>query len=173
METEADEIGARRKGKERSITPDDHPESINADGHMLDHPLSPEDEELGQDIIAILLSQSGFSKNAMLHASKSHTPLMLVHLPGGQALHPTGDDRSRRKEEEIEGEVGGVWWNAAMSGPVGVLGGKMELRREILDGSGVNAVTGDARVRARYRLYHSGKRFGRLGPGLSEDEQEY
>jgi hypothetical protein len=139
---------------------------------MLDHPFSPEDD-LGHEIIAILLSQSGFSKNAMLHASKSHTPLMLVHLPGGQALHSPSEDGATRTEETEEAEVGGAWWNAAMAGPAGVLGGKMELRREILEGSGVDAVTGDAKVRARYRLYHGGQRFRRLGPALSDEEQEY
>ncbi|WVR08110.1 hypothetical protein IAU60_005156 [Kwoniella sp. DSM 27419] len=36
--------------------------------------------------IAILVSQSGFSKNSMVHATASQVPLMLVHLPEESTL---------------------------------------------------------------------------------------
>lgn len=93
---------------------------------------------------------------------------MLVHLRGGQAgLPPLADGQGGN---ESDAEVGGVWWNAAASGPTGVLSGKMELRREILSGSNVDSVTGDVMVKARYGLYHRGRRFSRLGPPLDEAE---
>ncbi|KAL7425036.1 hypothetical protein Q5752_000724 [Cryptotrichosporon argae] len=37
-----------------------------------------------QTAIAVLLSQSGFTQAAMLHASRSGAPMLLLHLPGGQ-----------------------------------------------------------------------------------------
>jgi hypothetical protein len=110
------------------------------------------------DALAILLSQSGFSPKAMIHATRSSTPLLLVHLPGGMV------------GEESESEPGGVHggepihvegavWNTALGGPKGLLGGEMELRREILDSSGRDGITGDARVKARVGLWYNGKRF--------------
>jgi hypothetical protein len=105
------------------------------------------------DALAILLSQSGFSPKAMIHATRSSTPLLLVHLPGGQV--PTSPI-----DEEGEGiEVEGAIWNSALGGPTGLLGGGMELRREILDHSGVDGITGDSKVKARVGIWYNGKRF--------------
>jgi hypothetical protein len=146
-------------------------------------------EEDPLDTIAILLSQSGFSRNAMTHASRSSTPFLLVHLPGGQPF-PLASSTSADLESESETEsdprteeagpergaeddmlVEGAWWNAALAGPQGVLGGKMELKREILVGSGRHPMTGEPEVKARVGLWYDGKRFSRLGPPL-EDEME-
>jgi len=105
------------------------------------------------DALAILLSQSGFSPKAMIHATRSSTPLLLVHLPGGQV--PSALDDEEGNGIEVEGAI----WNSALGGPTGLLGGGMELRREILDHSGVDAITGDSRVRARVGIWYNGKRF--------------
>jgi hypothetical protein len=105
------------------------------------------------DALAILLSQSGFSPKAMIHATRSSTPLLLVHLPGGRLP-------SSPIEEEGGGiEVEGAIWNSALGGPTGLLGGGMELRREILDHSGVDGITGDSKVKARVGIWYNGKRF--------------
>jgi len=89
----------------------------------------------------------------MIHATRSSTPLLLVHLPGGGLSSDQG--------EEADGEiyVEGAMWNTALGGPKGLLGGGMELRREILDSSGRDGVTGDARVLARMGVWYNGKRF--------------
>lgn len=100
--------------------------------------------------LAVLLSQSGFSPKAMIHATRSSTPLLLVHLPGG---------RPEQDQEQGEVEVEGAVWNAAAGGPQGLLGGVLELRREILDESGRDGITGDMRVRSRVGLWCNGKRF--------------
>lgn len=142
-----DQTGASRKGKERSISPDE----------------SPYDSDASSEIIAVLLSQSGFSKNAMLHAFKSNTPLMLAHLPGGQVLD--------HMSETAGIDILGLWWNAALSGPGGVLGGNLELRREILEGSGIDPITGDMVIKARYGIYRDSRRLERLGPPLSDTEE--
>ncbi|GFZ52353.1 hypothetical protein JCM24511_10126 [Saitozyma sp. JCM 24511] len=146
-------------------------------------------EEDPLDTIAVLLSQSGFSRNAMTHASRSSTPFLLVHLPGGQP-YPLPSSTSADLESETETEtdprteaggpergaeddmlVEGAWWNAALAGPQGVLGGKMELKREILLGSGRHPTTGEPEVKARVGGWYDGKRFSRVGPPL-EDELE-
>jgi len=117
-----------------------------------------QDPEL-PDALAILLSQSGFSPKAMIHATRSSTPLLLVHLPGGQL--PTSPVEEQGEGIEVEGAI----WNTALGGPTGLLGGGMELRREILDHSGVDTITGDSKVRARVGIWYNGKRF----TGISSD----
>jgi hypothetical protein len=89
----------------------------------------------------------------MIHATRSSTPLLLVHLPGGQ-IHDEPIDEGI----EVEGAI----WNSALGGVNGLLGGEMELRREILDSSGRDGVTGDARVRSRIGIWYNGKRFNGL-----------
>lgn len=105
-------------------------------------------------MVAVLLSQSAFTPNAMTHATRSTTPLLLVHLPGGR---PTA---TVKPEEEEEILVGGAFWNAALA--KGVLAGDLELRREILSNSGRHKVTGEAEVKTRVRLWHGGKPLERI-----------
>lgn len=88
----------------------------------------------------------------MIHATRSSTPLLLVHLPGGQHSTELEPDTG---EIAVEGAI----WNTALGGPSGLLGGEMELRREILDESGRDEVTGDAKVFSRVGLWFNGKRF--------------
>jgi hypothetical protein len=135
---------------------------------------STKGKEREADLIAVLLSQSGFSRNAMTHAARSGTPLMLVHLPGGQPVmrQPVSDaDDLEESSEKEEGEmlVEGAWWNSALAGKEGVLGGRMELRREILVGSGRNQVTKEPEVKARVGVWFDGRRFTRVGPPLEEE----
>ncbi|KAK8849614.1 hypothetical protein IAR55_004949 [Kwoniella newhampshirensis] len=105
---------------------------------------SPSVPSITDDSIALLISQSGFSKNAMLHATKSNTPLMLVHLPGGQpfddlTLTSTAKSESRPRtsdeDEDDEIEAESIWWNKALS--EGVLRNKVDIRREVLPSGGV------------------------------------
>ncbi|KAK4689443.1 hypothetical protein P7C73_g652, partial [Tremellales sp. Uapishka_1] len=98
--------------------------------------------------MAVLVSQSGFSTAAMVHASKSTTPLLLVHLPGGQP----SDDEDLDKDMVVDG----AWWNLALS--MDVLGGAMELKREM--------VLESEEVKARVGLWHLGHRFQGVGPAV-------
>ncbi|OXG32771.1 hypothetical protein C359_02848 [Cryptococcus neoformans Bt120] len=118
-----------------------------------------EQQSTAEAAIAILISQSGFTKNAMLHATQSRIPLMLLHLPGGQ---PTGLDLISSSPESDGGpfadqeriKVESAWWNRSLSH--GILGGRMELRREVLVTSdGLGASTG---------LWMDGKRLDRCVP---------
>jgi hypothetical protein len=89
---------------------------------------------------------------------------MLVHLAGGQP------QRTSHLSATTPIGVEGVWWNTALSGPNGVLGAQIDLKREILESSGANALTGDAMIKVRYGLYHGGRRHTRLGPPLDDAE---
>lgn len=161
---------------------------------------SPNKEEY--ETMAVILSQSGFSSAAMQQASRSYTPLLLVHLPGGQPSNddPDGEidtdsdsesdygsesetsqvlrrlpllnttssfesEKGRRKDAIL---VEGAWWNSALSSRTGILGGEMELRREIMVGdehsSFTNEVTGDVHIKARLGIWYLGQRFQRVGP---------
>jgi hypothetical protein len=106
------------------------------------------------ETMAVLLSQSGFSPKAMIHATSSKTPLCLVHLPGGQPVLPP-------QPEDLEVPINDVtaWCNPALLGPRGVLGPGLEVRREIMMNSGHNGITGDSDVRARVGLWFNGERF--------------
>jgi len=95
----------------------------------------------------------------MIHATRSSTPLLLVHLPGGQVSSETEPDGQGRGIE-VEGAI----WNSALGGPNGLLGGEMDLRREILEHSGVDRITGDTKVVSRVGVWYNGKRF----TGMSE-----
>jgi hypothetical protein len=75
------------------------------------------------DVIGVLSSQSPFSPKTMLHATGSRTPLLLLHLPGGQPTNIVTDDRDIRAKS--------LWWNQAVSGHRGLLKGAYELRSEI------------------------------------------
>ncbi|EIW71554.1 hypothetical protein TREMEDRAFT_27243 [Tremella mesenterica DSM 1558] len=129
------------------------------------------ENELKTNTMAILLSQSGFTPAAMQHAIRSGAPMMLVHLPGGQpiSLTPhltTSDDREIKLSNSSPSPAGtkGAWWNPALGGKGGLLGGKMELRREILTTSGVNTLTGEAKIRTRLGVYHLGNRLNLFNP---------
>ncbi|WRT69640.1 uncharacterized protein IL334_006629 [Kwoniella shivajii] len=137
-----------------------------------------------KDNMAILISQSGFTKSTMIQASSSNTPLMLVHLPGGQPMDSeststvshssislsdpieSGDGfigNAGGRESDREGEMGdqievqSLWWNKALS--EGIIGGAIELRKTIgIKGVGVG-------------LWMNGKKLGRCRP-KSEGERD-
>ncbi|WWC95768.1 hypothetical protein V866_002634 [Kwoniella sp. B9012] len=101
--------------------------SLSSSSEPSDSSLNPYEED-----IAILISQSGFTKSTMLYSTSSNIPLMLVHLPGGDP----GAQSEHEAEEEgpfddggQEIEVKSLWWNKALS--EGVLGNEIELRRTI------------------------------------------
>lgn len=105
----------------------------------------------------------------MIHATRSSTPLLLIHLPGGHPSIPIspssnqdqGLDQDPNQDTRLGGEIDveGAIWNQALGGPGGVLGGIMELRREIMNTSGRDSVTGDINVKSRVGLWYNGRRF--------------
>lgn len=63
-------------------------------------------------------------------------------------------------------KVTGCWWNPALSGLKGLLGGTMEIRREILPEN--VAIGGIAGPKEQWRVWYKGKRLGRVGPTVEE-----
>ncbi|ODN78479.1 hypothetical protein L202_04113 [Cryptococcus amylolentus CBS 6039] len=113
--------------------------------------------------VALFLSQTGFTKNAMINASQSRTPMMLLHLPGGQYVDAPPLSSSPGSDSDIEAsiKVESVWWNRALSH--GVLGGRLELRREMVtNGRGV--------VGTNVGLWMDGARVDRLVPETGADD---
>jgi len=69
-------------------------------------------------------------------------------------------------EEGTGMKVIGCWWNPALSGLKGLLGGTMEMRREILkERAGDDESRG---ARDQWRVWYQGKRMGRIGPSIDE-----
>ncbi|KAI0308823.1 hypothetical protein OF83DRAFT_1072937 [Amylostereum chailletii] len=71
-------------------------------------------------VVALLISQSSFTRGCLLAAQASPVPLLLLHLP--------------EAAEREEGRIGSGVWNAALGSGWGVSGGEMELRWERAEG---------------------------------------
>lgn len=68
----------------------------------------------GLPVVALLISQSPFTKTTIINANSSRIPSILLHLPG----------------DTETAQLGTAWVNPALSGSEGLLGGRMELRWE-------------------------------------------
>ncbi|RDB30439.1 hypothetical protein Hypma_007318 [Hypsizygus marmoreus] len=75
-------------------------------------------------LVALLISESAFTKSTILRAQSSPVPFFLLHLP------PVSPDE--------QGWIGAAVWNPALAGTRGLLGGEMEARWE-------RSLTGDGR----------------------------
>jgi hypothetical protein len=64
-------------------------------------------------VVALFISESHFTKEALLRMQSSPTPFFLLHLPS-----------------EHEDDIGSMVWNHALSGTNGLLQGKVEARWE-------------------------------------------
>ena len=77
-------------------------------------------------LVALLISESPFTKSTLLRAQSSPVPFFLLHIPPFPTEH--------QNEEE---PIGSAFWNPALSGTQGLLGGQMEVRWErSIDGQG-------------------------------------
>ncbi|WVQ96049.1 hypothetical protein IAU59_003149 [Kwoniella sp. CBS 9459] len=78
------------------------------------------DADIDEDkTIALLISQSGFSKSTMTQATSSGTPLMLIHLPGGR-FDPADQDAERElvvaeDRDGVTQEQGEFFWLPSFS----------------------------------------------------------
>ncbi|TFK20390.1 hypothetical protein FA15DRAFT_673531 [Coprinopsis marcescibilis] len=103
-------------------------------------------EEANEDssIVALLISQSPFTKSAILRAQASPLPFFLLHLPDIPVetpdLGPLPRSKSLFANRSVPGledqdlaepqPIGGIVWNRALAGTTGVLKGGMEVRWE-------------------------------------------
>lgn len=88
--------------------------------------------------------------------------------PKGKTLSSVEEALALQTEADDEyTQVKGLWTNPAMTSNRGLLGGTIELRREIL---AENKDTGVAaqKIRDRWRVWYKGKKIDRVGPSLEE-----
>ena len=76
-------------------------------------------------MVALLISESEFTKSAILRANSSPIPFFLLHLPAIDNPDATQDD-----DDDALGNLGMALCNPALCGTNGLLGGHMELRWE-------------------------------------------
>lgn len=74
-------------------------------------------------MVALLMSESAFTKSAILRANSSPIPFFLLHLPAV-------DDSDATTEDDGLGDLGMALCNPALCGRDGLLKGNMELRWE-------------------------------------------
>lgn len=84
-----------------------------------------------QSMVALLISESSFTKSTILRANSSPIPFLLLHLP---PIDNTTSLESVSEQTQTTttplGSVGAVWCNPALVGTQGLLQGKMEVRWE-------------------------------------------
>lgn len=96
--------------------------------HLHLAPTSRE-EPRGLPTVALLISESEFTKASILCAMSSPLPFFLLHLPRASASR----DSETGTEEETSGAAGfdSAIWNPALGGQKGILGGEIDLRWEL------------------------------------------
>ncbi|KAI0058135.1 hypothetical protein BV25DRAFT_1919509 [Artomyces pyxidatus] len=82
-----------------------------------------------QPLVALLISQSPFTRACLLAAQSSPVPLFLVHLP-----HDLAGDSDATPADAVGG-IGQVFGNPALVSTAGVLRGEVEIRWERLPNS--------------------------------------
>ncbi|KAF8229817.1 hypothetical protein L208DRAFT_1284811 [Tricholoma matsutake] len=97
-------------GSVGSETPDQFPTSGS---HSLKYPL-----------VALLISESPFTKSTVLRAQSSPVPFFLLHIP------PATSIAGYLEQQFGEDCVGAAVWNPALAGVGGLLGGEFETRWE-------------------------------------------
>lgn len=79
-----------------------------------------------EDIVALIISLSPFTKQSVLRAMSSSVPFLLMHLPEPPIAHElTPLDSTELTQEPISGSV---LWNAALASRDGLLRGEYEVR---------------------------------------------
>jgi len=96
--------------------------------------LSESDKEkIVYPLVALLLSESPFTPSTLLRAQSSPVPFFLLHLPPVD-VEPECD--SQDNVDISKGQIGAAFWNPALGGQRGILGGQIEARWERAIGGG-------------------------------------
>lgn len=111
--------------------------------HQLFPRLAPElsaSDSIPTAMVGLLISESAFTKYALLHASSSAVPLMLLHIPpqpDSSGLLNSDLDQAEHSAHTHDvghnaslGEVGSILLNQALSSRSGPLSGEIEARWE-------------------------------------------
>jgi hypothetical protein len=97
--------------------------------HRYIHPVgSSQSTLLASPTVALLISQSSFTRSAILRAISSPIPFFLLHLPDERK--PSQTSNGIKVDDEDVDEIGAAIWNPALGGPNGVFGGEIDVRWE-------------------------------------------
>ena len=96
-------------------------------------PTTTSSKDLSPPPIALLVSESAFTRHCLIAAHASPLPFLLVHLP---PLAPPPSSSKRSGNSGVDGTIGAIFGNPALISPKGVFGGELEIRWE-RGGSGV------------------------------------
>jgi len=80
-----------------------------------------------QPLVALLISESPFTKSTVLRAHSSPVPFFLLHIP---PMPGTSQSATDCKQPLGLGGIGTAVWNPALAGVRGLLGGEFETRWE-------------------------------------------
>jgi len=83
-------------------------------------------------LVALLLSESPFTASTFLRAQSSPVPFFLLHLPPISSEVESNNSDS----QEAPQDIGAAFWNPALGGQRGILGGHIEARWERAIGGG-------------------------------------
>ncbi|KDN47291.1 hypothetical protein RSAG8_03770, partial [Rhizoctonia solani AG-8 WAC10335] len=108
-----------------------------------------------QELVAMIISLSGFTSNAIKRAMASPIPFLLLHLP---APLPEGEEENPQPllipTTPGSDSIGSIIWNFKLSGATGLLGGHMEVRWAL----GQRRGEGEQAEGGRPVLYWKGKK---------------
>lgn len=91
----------------------------------------PSPQALTPPVVALLISQSAFTKSTLIRAQSSPIPFCLLHLPPIQELSTAPHaDTPLAELVPATGDVGSALCNPALSGLQGLLKGQLEIRWE-------------------------------------------
>lgn len=134
-----------------------HPPNPESDPHTTYPCFLAEDDDVVVDphdvsqpqpppTIAVLVSQSAFTKSTVLRANSSPIPFCLLHLPlpsppptttttAGETEAEHGGEEpplscEEQQQQQSAGSLGSMWCNPALCGAKGLLRGRMEVRWE-------------------------------------------
>jgi hypothetical protein len=142
---------------ERSTTENRLPTlgSTTTQAQLSSHATGQEDHGDVSPIVALVVSESSFSKATLLRAHSSPVPFFLLHLPPTPL--PSPDTLTPCSETGLT-HIGSAFWNSALGGASGLLRGEVELRWERQDdGAG------------RPGLWTSGRRIESWTPDIAHE----
>jgi hypothetical protein len=114
-------------------------------------PTDPAFQAAQYPLVALLISESPFTKSTILRAQSSPVPFFLLHIP--PMVEPSNDT-------PIEQVIGAAIWNPALAGTWGLLGGQMETRWERAPAGG-----------GRLGLWWNGQKLRSWTPDSSESDE--
>jgi hypothetical protein len=79
--------------------------------------------------IALIISESTFTKATLLHALSSPVPIFLLHLPSIPGTVELEHARGGKPNSSFDG-IGSAFWNPALAGEKGLLRGEINIRWE-------------------------------------------